>query len=127
MADGYFVMVVEDDKLCAALLKHMLSRSGYQVMIVEDGLDAQNKINRLAQPPHLLLLDLMLPFIDGYHLLRQVRSKPAWANTPVIVLSAKTQEQDIIKAFELGASDYVTKPFQINELMARIRSQIKGK
>lgn len=127
MAGGYFVMVVEDDKLCAALLKHMLSRSGYQVMVVEDGLDAQNKINRLAQPPHLLLLDLMLPFIDGYHLLRQVRSKPAWANTPVIVLSAKTQEQDIIKAFELGASDYVTKPFQINELMARIRSQIKGK
>lgn len=127
MADGYFVMVVEDDKLCAALLKHMLSRSGYQVMIVEDGLNAQNKINRLAQPPHLLLLDLMLPFIDGYHLLRQVRSKPAWANTPIIVLSAKNQEQDIIKAFELGASDYVTKPFQINELMARIRSQIKGK
>ncbi len=127
MANGYFVMVVEDDKLCAALLKHMLSRSGYQVMVVEDGLDAQNKINRLAQPPHLLLLDLMLPIIDGYHLLRQVRSKPAWANTPVIVLSAKTQEQDIIKAFELGASDYVTKPFQINELMARIRSQIKGK
>lgn len=127
MADGYFVMVVEDDKLCAALLKHMLSRSGYQVMVVEDGLDAQNKINRLAQPPHLLVLDLMLPFIDGYHLLRQIRSKPAWANTPVIVLSAKTQEQDIIKAFELGASDYVTKPFQINELMARIRSQLKGR
>ena len=118
-------MVVEDDKLCAALLKHMLSRSGYQVLVVEDGLSAQNKINRLAQPPHLVLLDLMLPFIDGYHLLRQIRSKPAWANTPVIVLSAKTQEQDIIKALELGASDYVTKPFQINELMARIRSQIK--
>lgn len=127
MAGGYFVMVVEDDKLCAALLKHMLSRSGYQVLVVEDGLAAQDKINRLAQPPHLLLLDLMLPFIDGYHLLRQVRSKPKWANTPVIVLSAKTQEQDIIKAFELGASDYVTKPFQMGELMARIRSQIKGR
>ncbi len=124
MIDGPFVLVVEDDKPCAALLKHMLSRSGYRVTVAEDGYAAQNSIDSLAQPPHLVLLGLMLPFVDGYQLLRQIRRKSAWADTPVIILSAKSQEQDIVRAFDLGASDYVTKPFQLGELLARIRRQI---
>lgn len=124
MTDEPFVLVVEEDKSCAELLKHMLSRDGYRVLVTEDGLAAQNKIKTLSQPPHLVLLGLMLPFVDGYQLLQQIRRKPEWADIPVIVLSTKTQEQDIVHAFELGASDYVTKPFQLGELLARIRSQI---
>jgi DNA-binding response OmpR family regulator len=121
------VLVIEYDKPCAYLLKHMLTRLGYQVVVAEDGFSAQNSINILAQPPHVVLLDLMMPFVDGYQLLQQIRYKPEWIDIPVIILSTKTQEQDIIRAFELGASDYVTKPFQLGELLARIRTQIKNR
>ena len=124
MKDEPLVLVVEGDKLCSDLLKYMLSRGGYQVVIAEDGFSAQNIINSLAQPPQMVLLELMMPFVDGYQLLQQIRRKPEWADTPVIVLSTKIQERDIVRAFELGASDYVTKPFQLGELLARIRRQI---
>jgi two-component system, OmpR family, alkaline phosphatase synthesis response regulator PhoP len=127
MTDEPLVLVVENDKLCADLLKHMLSRGGYRVVIAEDGFSAQNRINILAHPPHLVLLELMMPFVDGYQLLQQIHRKPEWAETPVIVLSTKTQEQDIVRAFELRASDYVTKPFQLGELLARIRRQISSR
>ena len=90
----------------------------------EDGLSAQNRIRSGLPPPRLVLLDLMLPFVDGYQLLQQIRQKPEWSGTPVIILSGRTQEQDIVRAFTLGASDYVTKPFLIGELLARIRSHI---
>ena len=126
MKDASFVLVVEDDKPCADLLKYILSRDGYQVMLAEDGLAAQTRINTLAQPPQLVILGLILPFVDGYQLLQQIRSKPEWADTRVIVLSSKNLEQDIVQAFELGASDYVTKPFQLGELLARVRSQINS-
>ncbi len=124
MAEQATVLVIEDDKNCLDLLKYMLTRDGFQVAIAEDGLTAQKRINKMAQPPQLVLLGLMLPFVDGYQLLRQIRRKPQWADVPVIVLSSRTQEQDIIRAFEFGASDYVTKPFQLGELLARIRSRI---
>lgn len=124
MTDEPLVLMVEDDKVCAELLKYMFSRSGYEVLVAGDGFSAQEIINDLAKPPQLVLLELMLPFIDGYQLLQQIRRKPEWADTPVIVLSSKTQEQDIVRAFELEASDYVAKPFQLGELMARVRRQI---
>jgi DNA-binding response OmpR family regulator len=127
MTDEPLVLVIEGDKPCADLLMHILVRDGFRVILAEDGLSAQNRINRLSQPPHLVLLDPMLPFVDGYQLLRQIRRKPEWDDTRVIVLSAKIQEQDIVRAFELGASDYVTKPFQLGELLARIRSQINSR
>ena len=108
-------------------MEYILKREGFKVLVFEDGLSAQNRINFQAQPPPLVLMDLMLPFVDGYQLLRQIRSKPEWGDTPVIILSAKTQEQDIVRAFDLGASDYVTKPYQLRELLARIRSLIKNR
>ena len=127
MAHEPLVLIVENDKPCSDLLKFMLSRGGYQVLVTEDGFAAQNKINTLPHPPHLVLLDLMMPFIDGYQLLQQIRRKPEWADTPVIILSTKTQEQDIVRAFELGSSDYVAKPFQLDELLARIRCLINSR
>jgi len=127
MKDEYLVLVVEDDQCCADLLKYMLTREGYRVEIAQDGLTAQNIINKHTNPPHLVLLGLMLPFVDGYQLLQQIRRKQEWVDTPVIFLSSNTHEQDIVRAFELGASDYVTKPFQLGELLARIRSKINRK
>ncbi|MEI6067096.1 MAG: response regulator [Methylococcaceae bacterium] len=127
MTDEPLVLLIEDDKPCSNLLKFMLSRSGYRVLVAEDGLSAKNKINILSQPPHLVLLDLMMPFVDGYQLLQQIRRKPEWVNTPVIILSTKTEEKNIVRAFDLGAFDYVTKPFQLGELLARIRCQINNR
>ena len=118
------LLVIEDDKISAELLTYMLGREGFRVSLCEDGLSAQNRIRSGLPPPRLVLLDLMLPFVDGYQLLQQIRQKPEWSGTPVIILSGRTQEQDIVRAFTLGASDYVTKPFLIGELLARIRSHI---
>lgn len=127
MTNEALVLVVENDKQCAELIKFMLSRSGYRVIIAEDGLSAQNLIDRLDESPELVLLELMIPFVDGFQLLEQIRRKSKWVNTPVIILSTKNQEQDIIRTFESGASDYVTKPFQLGELMIRVRCQINNR
>jgi DNA-binding response OmpR family regulator len=114
------LLIVEDDQICAELLAYLLTRKGFAVFSFADGKAAQNWIASRREPVALALLDLMLPLVDGYQLLRQIQNKKEWASTPVIILSAKTQEQDIVRAFELGAADYVTKPFQVGELLARI-------
>ena len=118
------MLVVEDDQICAELLVYLLTRKGFAVFSFADGLAAQNWIANRSQPVDLVLLDLMLPVVDGFQILRQIHTKKEWAGTPVIVLSAKIQEQTIVRAFELGATDYVTKPFQVGELLARIMSRI---
>ncbi|MBI5451740.1 MAG: response regulator [Gammaproteobacteria bacterium] len=118
------ILIIEDDPPIAALLEFMLNREGLQVIMAADGNQAQSLIATLPQPPDLVLLDLMLPFIDGFELLDQIHNNPAWRGIPAVVLSAKSQEQDIVRAFNLGAADYVVKPFQTNELIARIRHQL---
>ncbi len=118
------LLVVEDDQTCAELLVYLLKRKGFAVFSFADGLAAQNWITNRRQPVDCVLLDLMLPLVDGYQLLQQIKTKKEWAGTPVIILSAKMQEQDIVRAFDLGATDYVTKPFQVGELLARIMSCI---
>ena len=118
------LLVVEDDPICAELLVYLLTRKGFAVFSFADGFAAQNWIANHQQPVDGVLLDLMLPLVDGYQLLRQIRSKKEWAGTPVIILSAKMQEKDIVQAFELGATDYVTKPFQLGELLVRIVSHM---
>ena len=114
------LLVVEDDDICAELLDCLLTRKGFAVFRFADGLAAQNWLASRRQPVDCVLLDLMLPLVDGCQLLHQIKTKKEWAGTPVIILSAKMQEQDIVRAFELGASDYVTKPFHLRELLARI-------
>jgi len=120
MENQPFILVVEDDDSCAELLKYVLSREGFQVEIAPDGLVAQKRISLMTKQPDLVLLGLLLPFVDGYQLIQQIRRKSQWHDTPIIVLSANGQETDIVRAFELGASDYVTKPFQLGELVARV-------
>lgn len=114
------VLVVEDDEHISHLLKFMLQREKYTVHLARDGREAKQFIENNA-PPDVVLLDVMLPFFDGFTLVALLREQPAWKTTPVIMLTAKTQEQDIVRALHAGANDYILKPFQPAELLARVK------
>lgn len=114
------VLVAEDDENISHLLSFMLKREKYLVHQARDGRQAKKFIEN-NPPPAMVLLDVMLPFFDGFALLGLLHEQPAWKNTPVIMLTAKTQEQDIVRALSAGANDYVLKPFQPAELLARIK------
>ena len=112
------VLVCDDDALLLDLVQYRLASRGYEVSVASDGGEA---LKRLAEAtPDAIVLDAMMPVIDGYELLRRIREAPATANTPVIMLTARKQEQDILSALELGASDYMVKPFIPEELVARL-------
>lgn len=111
---------MEDDEHISHLLKFMLQREKYTVHLARDGREAKQFIENNA-PPDLVLLDVMLPFFDGFALVALLRQQAAWKTTPVIMLTAKTQEQDIVRALHAGANDYILKPFQPAELLARVR------
>jgi DNA-binding response OmpR family regulator len=112
------VLVCDDDALLLDLVQYRLASRGYEVSVASDGGEA---LKRLAEvTPDAIVLDAMMPVIDGYELLRRIREAPATANTPVIMLTARKQEQDILSALELGASDYMVKPFIPEELVARL-------
>lgn len=113
-------LVVEDDDHIAHLLKFMLERAGYRVELARDGRVAQQFI--ASQPaPAVALFDMMLPFVDGLQLVAMVRGQSGWEQVPVLMLTAKAQERDIVRALDAGANDYIVKPFQPDELMARLR------
>lgn len=114
------VLVVEDNEHLAFMLRFILERSGYDVVWAPNGRDAERAIANI-EPVSAVLLDLMLPYVSGYELIRIIRDDPLWRYVPVIVLSGKVMEEDIVKALDLGANDYVTKPFRPEELLARIR------
>ena len=114
------VLLVEDDSLISSVLEYLFIRHGFIVRVAIDGLAAQAIIESNEAPPDIAVFDLMLPYLDGYELLQLVTKQTAWAKVPVIVLSGKAQEEDAVRAFKLGASDYIVKPFQPNELIARI-------
>jgi DNA-binding response OmpR family regulator len=114
------VLVVEDDEQISHLLQFMLKRDGFVVQLASDGRQAKDFIENHA-PPSVVLLDVMLPFFDGFSLVAILRAQPAWKQTPIVMLTAKTQERDIVRALEAGANDYILKPFQPAELLARVR------
>ena len=114
-------LVVEDDQIVIMLLEHLLARRGFSVRTARDGRAALDLIESLPAPPELVLLDVMLPYLDGFELIRRIRQNAAWSGVPIIMLTAKSQEQNIVRALDSGANDYVVKPFRPEELMARIR------
>lgn len=114
------VLVAEDDEHISYLLNFLLEREGYCVQLARDGHEAKRLIDEMA-PPQLIILDVMMPYADGYELLAHLRAKPDWRDTPVIMLTARSQEHDIVRALDMGATDYVVKPFLPEELKARIR------
>lgn len=117
------VLVVEDEQALALLLKYNLEKEGYDVIIEDRGNKVLGVVER--ECPSLILLDWMLPELSGVEICKQVRSKPDLKNIPIIMLTAKGQEEDKIKGLNAGADDYVTKPFSVPELMARVKTNMR--
>ncbi len=114
------ILIIEDDKSILNLLKTVLKANDYEVIIAGTGSEADSIIS--SRCPDLILLDLGLPDMDGIAVLRFVRS---WSETPVIIVSARGQEKDKVDALDMGADDYLVKPFGTSELLARIRTALR--
>lgn len=117
------ILIVDDDPDILELLNYNLSKEGYQVFGASSGEEALNLLKR--QTPELVLLDLMLPGIDGLEVCRTLKGDSKFSHIPVIMLTAKGEESDIIVGLELGADDYVTKPFSVKVLLARIKRIVR--
>lgn len=114
------ILVVEDEKAIADILDFNLKKEGYTVVCAYDGEDGLEKA--MSESPDLILLDVMLPKLDGFEVCKSVRRT---SNVPIIMLTAREEEVDKILGLELGADDYITKPFSMRELMARIKANVR--
>jgi len=117
------ILVAEDDADIAALVRHYLEKAGYTVDITESGREVLPRLRR--GPVDLVILDVMLPGMDGLDVCRAMRADPTTAAVPVIMLTAKAEESDRIVGLELGADDYITKPFSPGEVVARVRALLR--
>ena len=119
------ILVVDDEPDAIELIRFNLKASGYEVLTAEDGEEALAKARKFS--PDMILLDVMLPEIDGLEVCKILRRDPATASLPIIMLTAKASEIDRVLGLEFGADDYVTKPFSPRELMLRVRNRLKRK
>jgi DNA-binding response OmpR family regulator len=117
------VLIVEDDNDLVKLLKYNLEKEGFRVNYATDGTIALAEARR--DPPDLVILDLMLPGLDGLEVCRQLRRVDRFVRTPVLILSARNDEADRVVGLEVGADDYVTKPFSTREVIARMRALLR--
>jgi two-component system alkaline phosphatase synthesis response regulator PhoP len=117
------ILVVDDDREIVRLLRAYLEQAGYQALVAYDGETALHILRR--ECPDLVLLDLMLPDRDGWDVTRIVRGDPGLASTPIIMLTARVEDHDKILGLELGADDYVAKPFNPREVLARVRAVLR--
>ena len=120
MNDSYSILIIEDEKNILDFMSRTLKANGYKTTTVTSGKAGLSIIN--SQCPDLILLDLGLPDMDGNDIIASVRE---WTSCPIIVISARTGEHDKVAALDLGADDYITKPFQSMELVARVRSHLR--
>ena len=118
-----YVLVAEDEQSVAELLTYNLKREGYDVGVAQDGEEALVMVQERA--PDLLILDWMLPKTTGIEVCRQLRTKPDTRNLPIIMLTARSEESDRIRGLDMGADDYVTKPFNPDVLLARINANLR--
>ena len=117
------ILVVDDDKKIVRLLRAYLEQAGFEVLVAYDGETALHAIRR--EQPDLVVLDIMLPHRDGREITRLVRGDPALAATPIVMLTARVEDTDKIVGLELGADDYVTKPFNPQVVVARVRAVLR--
>jgi two-component system phosphate regulon response regulator PhoB len=117
------IVLVEDERDMASLVAMRLRKEGYQVDVAHDGYEALELLR--ASPPDLVLLDIMLPGVDGTTIASRLRDDPRTAAVPIIMLTAKSEESDIVVGLKFGADDYVTKPFSLSVLMARIDAVLR--
>ncbi len=114
------ILVVDDTRNVQLMLSDFLSGQDFEVLIASDGREALELA--AAAHPDLILLDIMMPQMDGYQFISQLRRS---SSTPVIMITARQQEADIIRGFDLGADDYITKPFRLRELLVRMRAVLR--
>ncbi len=119
----HLIMIIEDEEALALMLRYNLEKEGYLVAVESRGSKAIAEIEKNS--PSVILLDWMLPEMSGVEICKLIRSKPDIKNIPVIMLTAKGEEEDKIKGLSVGADDYVTKPFSVPELMARVKAQLR--
>lgn len=119
-AEGARILVVEDEPSLADTMRYNLEREGFAVSLAEDGRRALERFR--AEPPALIILDLMLPEMSGLDVCRQIRAE---SEVPIIIVTAKDSEADKVAGLELGADDYVTKPFSVRELVSRVRANLR--
>jgi two-component system phosphate regulon response regulator PhoB len=117
------LLIVEDDRSLAGVLEYNFSSVGYQVFCAYDGLEAINQAR--SKSPDLIILDLMIPVIDGIEVCRKLRSEAGTRNTPIMMLTAKSEESDQLIGFLSGADDYVVKPFSVRILQERVKSVLR--
>jgi DNA-binding response OmpR family regulator len=113
------ILVADDDPVAARFVASLLQDQGYEVLVAQDGQHALDLAQRHRFD--LIVSDLVMPYRDGFELLRMVRAEPTLADVPVVILSMKDREEDIVRGLEMGADDYVVKPFNARELCARVR------
>ena len=118
MADKKRIMIVDDETDLVETLTYRLEASDYEVLTAYDGQQGLDKVR--AERPDIILLDVMMPKLDGYHVCRLLKSDEEFKNIPIIMLTARGQEQDIKKGKDCGADDYLTKPFESAQLLDKI-------
>src|SRR5690242_14447078 len=117
------VLVVEDEAPLATMLRYNLEKQGFRV---EEAADGQEALTRISEAqPDLVLLDWMLPAMSGIEVCRQIRRRPATRDLPVIMVTARTEDQDAVRGLNTGADDYITKPFSMDSLLARMRALLR--
>ena len=114
------VLVVEDDKRISNFIKTVLEANNYDVIVAQTGAEAYSMVT--SQCPDVVILDLGLPDMDGIEIIKKIRS---WSNLPIIVISARSEDSDKVSALDAGADDYLTKPFSVDELLARLRVALR--
>ena len=118
-----YVLVVEDEAALATMLRYNLEKQGFRV---EEAVDGQEALTRIAEMvPDIVLLDWMLPVMSGIEVCRQIRRRPATRDLPVIMVTARTEDQDAVRGLNTGADDYITKPFNMEALLARMRALLR--
>ncbi len=117
------ILVVDDDPAIRVAISHYLEMTGYYVLMAENGKDAMEMVTEYQ--PHLIVTDIIMPLMDGYELVRQIRKKPAFRLLPVVFLSARNKTEERIKGYQLGCDLYLPKPFELEELGAVIRNLLE--
>lgn len=123
VAEPGVVLIVDDTPDNLAMLSDALNDAGYMVLVALDGLSALNRIER--RRPDLILLDAMMPGLDGFETCRRIKAQPATADIPVLFMTALTESRHVVQGFEVGGSDYVTKPIQTDEVLARVAAHLR--
>ena len=118
------ILIIEDDRSTARLTEYTLQQAGYEAIVVSDGFDGLRKA--LSDYPDLVILDIMLPGLDGYEVCHRLRQKPETANFPILMFSAKAREDDKETGLNMGADDYLAKPVEPSEIRAKVQALLAG-